>query len=179
MIANPHSHLAHDEDDDSPFLAPDDEQVRAQRLEAIAVYERAWGLLEEDAIRADLERCWTPHSRHVNPFTDTVRGIDGLTRLILDFPAMFPGAIFELSSAPDIHHDVARFSWRLRSSTSIRILGRDFGHSVVGVDYVQFDQDNRISQVIAFYGPLKPRSCSAGVHVSASAGARTCTPCGA
>ncbi len=99
---------------------------------------------------------------HLGAPADTVRGIDGLTRLILDFPAMFPGAIFELSSAPDIHHDVARFSWRLRSSTSIRILGRDFGHSVVGVDYVQFDQDNRISQVIAFYGPLKPAHAPRG-----------------
>ncbi|MFZ0161801.1 MAG: hypothetical protein WAL50_22455 [Kineosporiaceae bacterium] len=136
---------------------PDDEAVTTRRLEAITAYERAWSLVDEEAIRADLERCWTASSMHVNPFTDTVRGIDGLTQLILDFPAMFPGATFRLSSLPDIHHDVARFSWRLSSTERIRILGRDFGCSVEGVDYVQFDPDHRIRQVIAFYGPLTPK----------------------
>jgi hypothetical protein len=130
------------------------EEVSSDRAEALVAYERAWTLPEESEIRAQLERCWTARSTHLNPLTDTVRGIDALTKLILDFPAMFPGAAFRLTSVPDIHHDVARFAWRLRSTARIRMLGRDFGFSVEGCDYVEFDEDNRIRRVIAFFGPL-------------------------
>ena len=37
-----------------------------------------------------MQECWTPTSTYVNPLTDVVCGIDGLTRLILDYPVLFP-----------------------------------------------------------------------------------------
>jgi hypothetical protein len=132
----------------------DDERKTVDRLEALAAYARAWSLTDEGEIRAELARCWTASSTHVNPFTDTVCGLDAVTKLILDFPAMFPGATVRLTSVPDLHHDAARFSWRLQSTASIRILGRDFGFSVEGLNYAEFDQENRIRRVIVFYGPL-------------------------
>jgi hypothetical protein len=132
----------------------DDEGARADRLQALAAYERAWARPDEDTIGAELARCWTARSTHVSSFTDTVVGFHGLTQLILDFPVMFPGAVFRMTSVPDVHHDVARFGWLLRSTRSIRILGRDFGSSVRGLDYVEFDSENLIRRVIAFFGPL-------------------------
>jgi hypothetical protein len=101
----------------------------------------------------------------VNPFTDTIQGIDGLTRLILDFPVMFPGAAFRVAGVPDLHHDVARFAWQLRSTARIRTLGRDFGFMVEGLDYVEFDKQNKIRKVVAFYGSLAP-DASAGVQAT-------------
>jgi hypothetical protein len=138
----------------------DDELVTADRLKAVGSYERAWVLPAEGKIRDELERCWTAGSTHVNPFTDTVQGIDGLTRLILDFPVMFPGAAFRVGP-PDLHHDVARFAWQLRSTARILTLGRDFGFMVEGLDYVEFDKQNKIRKVVAFYGPLAPAASGA------------------
>jgi hypothetical protein len=135
-------------------LPPVANEVRADRLQALAAYERAWARPDEDTIGAELARCWTARSTHVSSFTDTVVGVHGLTQLILDFPVMFPGAVFRMTSVPDVHHDVARFGWLLRSTHPIRILGRDFGRSVRGLDYVEFDSENLIRRVIAFFGPL-------------------------
>lgn len=132
----------------------DAELVTRDRVEAIESYVRAWSGRQDVSIPAELARCWTTNSTHVNPFTDPVRGIDGLTNLILDFPAMFPGATVRLTSVPDIHHDVARFAWRLQSTAPIRILGRDFGLAVEGLNVAEFDQANRIRRVIVFFGPL-------------------------
>jgi hypothetical protein len=151
--------------DDDPAVAQqaptlDDELVTADRLKSVGSYERAWALPVEGKIRDELERCWTAGSTHVNPFTDTVHGIDALTRLILDFSVMFPGAAFRVGP-PDLHHDVARFAWQLRSTARIRTLGRDFGFMVEGLDYVEFDKQNKIRKVVAFYGPLAPDASGA------------------
>jgi hypothetical protein len=148
---------AHVHSSGAPGRHADDELVTRDRTEALTAYERAWSLAEDGAIRAELARCWTAQSTHVNPFTDVVRGVDGLTKLILDFPAMVPGATFRMTSVPDLHHDAARFAWRLQSTARIRILGRDFGFSVEGLNYVEFDEAERIRRVVAFFGPLVDR----------------------
>jgi len=145
---------AHAHGSGAPVRPADDDLVTRDRVEALAAYERAWSLAEDGAIRAELARCWTAQSTHVNPFTDAVHGVDGLTKLILDFPAMVPGATFRMTSVPDLHHDAARFAWRLQSTARIRILGRDFGFSVEGLNYVEFDEAERIRRVVAFFGPL-------------------------
>jgi hypothetical protein len=131
----------------------DDQLVTTARLEAVSAYERAWSLPDAGKIRTELAQCWTAHSTHVTPLTDIVQGVDGLTNLILDFPVMFPGATFRITSPPDLHHDVARFAWRRQSTARIRTMGRDFGFSVEGLDYLEFDPQNRIRRVIAFFGP--------------------------
>jgi hypothetical protein len=131
----------------------DDELVTTARLEAVSAYERAWSLPDAGKIRGELARCWTAHSTHVTPLTDIVEGVDGLTSLILDFPVMFPGVTFRITNPPDLHHDVARFAWRRQSTARIRTMGRDFGFSLEGLDYLEFDPQNRIRRVIAFFGP--------------------------
>jgi hypothetical protein len=125
-----------------------------RRLEAIAAYGRAWTLEDESAIGAELEHCWTQDSTHVTAFTDLVRGIGGLTRLILDLPVLFPGATLQTTSPPDIQQDAARIAWRLQSTSRIRVLGRDFGYTVDGTDHVDFSADHRIRRVVATFGSL-------------------------
>jgi hypothetical protein len=140
-----------------PRRPRDDDQLATPfRLEAVAAYERAWSLPDDSEIRAELAQCWTARSTHVTPLTDLVQGLDGLTNLIHDFPVMFPGATFHITSPPDLHHDVARFAWRRQSTARIRTMGRDFGFSIEGLDYLEFDPQNRIRRVIAFFGPPTP-----------------------
>lgn len=122
------------------------------REQMLAAYEQAWTQQDESAIRAELERCWTPDSTYVSPLTDVVQGIDGLTGLILDFPVMFPDAQVRPTGPPDVHHDVAYFPWQLTSTRRIRTMGRDYGRSLDGVDVVEFAEDGRIRRIMAFFG---------------------------
>lgn len=123
------------------------------RKEAVAAYERAWSLPDEDLISAELERCWTADSTHLSPITDVITGVQALTRLILDLPVMFPGAHFRIITPTDFHHDVGCFAWRLESTARIRMAGHDYGFSAEGLDFLDFDAQNRIRRVVAFYGP--------------------------
>jgi hypothetical protein len=146
----------HSHGDRGPERRADAESLRSDRLASIVTYVHAWSLTDEAALRADLTRCWSENGTHVSPFTDVVRGIDALARLILDYPSMFPGAVLSMTSVPDLHHDVGRFDWRLESTRPIRILGRDFGQSMAGLTVVEFDQAAGIRRVNAFFGPLEP-----------------------
>jgi hypothetical protein len=123
-----------------------------ERQHVLTAYAQAWAHQEEQTIRDALGRCWTDSSVYVSPLTDLVRGIEGLTNLILDFPVMFPGATVRATSDWDIHHDVAYFTWQLSSTAPIRTLGRDFGKCLNGVDFVEFEDDGRIRRINAFFG---------------------------
>jgi hypothetical protein len=147
-LAGTHTH------EGPPRRTRGDDELTTARLRAVSAYERAWSLPDAGKIGAELARCWTAHSTHVTPLTDIVQGVDGLTNLILDFPAMFPGATFRITSPPDLHHDVARFAWRRQSTARIRTIGCDFGFSLEGLDYLEFDPEDRIQRVIAFFGLL-------------------------
>src|SRR5450755_1885459 len=116
---------------------------------ALAAYERAWQPLEGgNKLRAFVEEFWTPTSSYVNPLIDKVYGIDGLTRLILDYPVLFPDLEIR-RGAPDPVDAYARSPWRLSSSARIRILGRDFGHILVGTDIIAFNDDGAITTVVS------------------------------
>jgi hypothetical protein len=140
-------HAPHLPDHDSLPTDEDEPQARngfdgpggVTRAEAVAAYRRAWLKPDEATIGVELERCWTGHSTHVSPLTDTIVGIDALTRFILDVPAIFPGARISATSPTDFHHDMARFAWQLESTARIRMLGQDFGFPVDGLDYLEFD----------------------------------------
>jgi len=127
----------------------------------LVAYASAWALNGEEAIRQALDDCWTDASTYVSPLTDVVRGLAGLTNLILDFPVMFPGASMGATGRPDIHHDAACVPWRMRSTAPIRTLGRDFGLCLDGVDFVEFDGTGRIHRITAFFGFTAPATASA------------------
>ena len=122
-----------------------------ERGRALAAYVSAWAQETEEGIRQTLSGCWTETSTYINPITDVVQGVDGLTSLILDLPVMFPGARFGAAAEPDVHHGAACLPWRLESTAPIRTLGRDFGRTLEGVDFVEFDDSGRISRITAFF----------------------------
>jgi hypothetical protein len=130
-----------------------------ERGSVLAAYTAAWTQDSEDGIRQALAECWTETSTYVSPLTDVVHGIAGLTSLILDLPVMFPGASIGTTRQPDVHHDAACLSWRMNSSAPIRTMGRDYGLSLDGVDFVEFDDTGRIRRITAFFG-LGPPTAS-------------------
>lgn len=130
------------------------------RESVLSAYASAWERTSEEDIRQALATCWTDTSTYVSPLTDVVRGIGGLTNLILDFPVMFPGAAMGTTADPDVHHDAACVPWRMHSTAPIRTLGRDFGRTLDGVDFIEFDDAGRIRRITAFYGFVPPAATS-------------------
>ena len=139
------------------------------REQMLAAYERAWKHREAPGIRAELETCCTPDSTHVSPLSGVVHGVEGLVNLILDYPVMFPGARMRLTSPPDMHHDLAYFTWRLTSTTRIRMMGRDYGLALDGIDFVEFHETGRIRRITSFFGAdrmVKPKRSRAETAAS-------------
>jgi hypothetical protein len=123
------------------------------RERTLAAYERAWRQPdEEEKVRALVQDCWTPTSTYVNPFIDEVRGIDGLTGLIVDYPVLFPDVEIRCVGQPDTIHTYTRHPWRLTSSARIRILGQDYGHVLDGTDIIAFTHGGAIATVVSFFG---------------------------
>ena len=122
-----------------------------EKRRALDAYEQAWAQTVEEKIRTWLDECWTAASTYENPLTDTVRGIDSMVRLILDYPVMFPDATVRKAGSVDEHHGCVRWPWRLSSSARIRTMGRDFGHALQGVDFIDFTSEGKISRVVCFF----------------------------
>jgi hypothetical protein len=81
-----------------------------------------------------------------------VRGIEGLTRLILDCPVLFPDVDIRRVGEPDTVDAYMRHPWRLSSLARIRMLGKDFGHVLEGTDILAFNDDGAITTVVSFFG---------------------------
>lgn len=118
----------------------------------LEAYERAWACIDDQDVRDWVELCWTPASIYVNPLTDLVHGIDGLTRLILDYAVLFPDARLRRRGEPQAQDRHVCFPWRLTSSAPIRMLGEDFGRVVDGMDIIEFDDDEKIKTVVSIFG---------------------------
>jgi hypothetical protein len=119
---------------------------------ALEAYEHAWTQSDEHHVRAGVEECWTSASVYVNPLTDLVRGVEGLTRLILDYPVLFPDARMYRVGEPDSHGQHVRYRWRLTSTAPIRLFGEDFGLALTGTDIIEFDDDEKIKTVVSLFG---------------------------
>ena|SRR5664279_3095522 len=122
------------------------------RGRVLDAYERAWSESDEDKVRAWIQECWTSSSTYVNPLTDMVRGVDGLERLILDYRDIFPDVDIRPCAPADIVDQHARWPWRLSSTVRIRMLGKDYGHVMDGLDIIEFDDDGKIKSVVGFFG---------------------------
>ena len=129
--------------------------ARQRTLEA---YEQAWARADGEDVRDWVEQCCTPASIYVNPLTDVVHGVDGLTRLIWDYPVLFPDARLRRRSEPQLQDQHVRFPWRLTSSAPIRMLGEDFGRVMDGVDIIEFDDDEKIKTVVSIFGSSSERA---------------------
>jgi hypothetical protein len=134
------------------------QDVLIDRGTALTAYVAAWSAGTATEVREALDACWTEDSTYVSPLTDVVRGVDGLTDLILDLPVMFPDAALTSTREPDLHHDVACVPWRLRSTARIRLLGQDHGHALDGIDVAEFDEAGHIRRVTAFFGFGTPQA---------------------
>jgi hypothetical protein len=107
----------------------------------VAAYLKAWNVTDP-AERAELlSRATTDDVRYVDPLAD-VTGRDGLSAVIGQVQAQFPGVPLTLHSGPDTHHDVVRFSWALAPAGGEPV--------VIGTDSVLLAGDGRFALVTGY-----------------------------
>jgi hypothetical protein len=116
-------------------------------VEAVDAYTRAWGVADETARHALLEKAWADDGRYCDPSGEAV-GRDALVAHIGGFlknPAM-KGFALERVSGVDVHHNVLRFDWVLKNAEGNVVME--------GVDYGVIAEDGRLQSITGFFGPI-------------------------
>ena len=111
-------------------------------------YLAAWNE-RDDARRAELiERAWAPDGRLIDPPFDG-EGHDGISQMAAVMHEHYDGHSFERTSGVDMHHQHARFAWKL--------VGPDGAVAVEGIDVADLAEDGRLARVVGFFGELPAR----------------------
>ncbi|CAN7680687.1 nuclear transport factor 2 family protein [Aminobacter sp. LjRoot7] len=109
-------------------------------------YCAVWNEPDEEQRKALLEAVWAERATYTDPRADTV-GADELLVHIAKVRASRPGAKIVRTTAVDLHHDVARFGWR--------VVEADGTPLPEGIDFVELAPDGkRIERIIGFFGPI-------------------------
>lgn len=77
-----------------------------------------------------------------------MRGRDSINQRIAGFTDRFPGARVTITSGVDEHNGFARYAWTITASDGSTVLD--------GIDVVARADDQRIKQIVMFFGPLPP-----------------------
>jgi len=110
-------------------------------------YIESWNEADAARRRTLLEALYTSEAVYTDPL-GKADGRQSIDATISHVQSAFPGHRFQLGSAVDAHHDLARFQWHLLAP------GND-DPLVVGFDVVVFDQ-GRISRVHGFIDKAPP-----------------------
>ncbi|MGZ9074387.1 MAG: nuclear transport factor 2 family protein [Burkholderiaceae bacterium] len=113
--------------------------------ELIILYAAAWSEPDRVLRQQLLARVWAEDGTYTDP-TAYVEGRKALGDHIGGFFKQFPGARFVVTSEIDAHHKRLRFTWRMMLAD-----GKVFAD---GVDFGELSPDNKLRQIVGFFGPL-------------------------
>ena len=110
--------------------------------ETILTYTSAWNETEPEAIREKINQCWAAEGTYTDKITDTITGQEAITGLIISSYEQMGPRTFKVLSQPDAHHQSGRFRW---------LAIRPEGYPIEGMDYFEFDGQNRITRIVGFF----------------------------
>lgn len=110
--------------------------------ETILTYTSAWNETEREAIKELIRRCWAPEATFTDRLTDTITGQNAITDLIISSYEQMGPRTFKVLGEPVTHHNNGRFHW---------LAIRPEGYPIAGMDYFEFDSDNRITRIVGFF----------------------------
>lgn len=111
----------------------------------IDTYCAAWSDSDPMRRREILGGVWADGAAYTDPTVHAV-GLDELLAHIDSVVARRPGAKVVRTSRVDVHHDLARFAWR--------VINADGTALPEGLDLAELSPDGRIRRIIGFFGPL-------------------------
>jgi hypothetical protein len=115
--------------------------------QTIDTYFAIWNEPDEDRRRELGRQVWAGDGRYVDPYSDTTGG-DEFATFVGMAHERFPEHEVRRSSAIDLHHDQARFSWELVAADGKVVAG--------GIDVCILADGGRLQQVAGFVGELSP-----------------------
>jgi hypothetical protein len=108
-------------------------------------YIAMWNETGADARRSLIAATWSDDGAYLDPVMSG-DGPAGIDAMVAGAQQQFPGARFELTAGPDLHHDRVRFAWRM--------VGGDDGAEIArGVDFATVANDGRLRSVTGFLEP--------------------------
>jgi uncharacterized lipoprotein NlpE involved in copper resistance len=110
--------------------------------ENIFVYTSAWNECEREAIREKINQCWSAEGTFTDKVTDTIKGRDAITDLIIKSYDQTGQKNFKVIAEPVTHHRSGHFHW-MNLPTE--------GYPTKGMDYFEFDEQNRITRIVEFF----------------------------
>lgn len=113
---------------------------------AIDRYCAAWNEPDRSKRLAILAQAVTQDVRYVDP-TVEVSGLNALATHIDAVFARYPGSTIVRTTRIDRHHGIARFGWK-------KVLA-DGSSLADSIDLVEFRDDEKISRIVGFFGPLQ------------------------
>lgn len=113
--------------------------------QSLARYLDAWHEPDPELRRAHLTAVWAPDGLFVDP-RDRIVGRENLLSHITRFRKELPGLTFEVTSGIELHHEVFRYSWQMRTPDGkVQLQAMDIG---------KLDSQGQIALLIGFFGPF-------------------------
>lgn len=120
--------------------------MNAQTVEeSIAQYIVAWNEKGVKNIKAALEKCWTADGTYTDPSNSSMKGLDKLAAVIQGSQDKMPDRKISVTSKVDFHDNSGRYKW---------LLVKKNGDKSEGLDYFEYDSENRIVRIVSFFGVL-------------------------
>ncbi len=119
--------------------------------EAVDAYCAAWNETDADVRAKILSKVLIPDATYIDPTVRT-QGIAELVAHIEKVFERYPGSAIVRTSNVDSHHAMARFAWK-----KVLADGRSLPE---GIDFVKFDNDGRLAEIVGFFGSLQAAGTS-------------------
>jgi len=113
--------------------------------ESIRQYIQAWNEKGLKNIKATLEKCWTDNGTYTDPNNPPMKGLDGLAAVIQGSQDKMPERKISQTSKVDFRHNSGRYQW---------LLTKKNGDTSEGLDYFEYNSENRITRIVSFFGVL-------------------------
>lgn len=113
--------------------------------EMIRQYVAAWNNENLEEFKTAFAQCWAADATYTDPNFELVTGVDGIAGLAQASLELIPVRTFYISAQPDYHHNAGRYIWKVDLP----------GETREGFDYFEFNEENKITRLVSFFGPLK------------------------
>ena len=119
--------------------------MKRSAQETIELYVNSWNNTTTDATRAAFAECWAADAKYTDPNFECIEAVDGIPHLSGVSEERLPGRKFHIVTPPQYHHGACFYTW------GVYIPGQDERQ---GVDYVEFNDEMKISRLVSFFKPL-------------------------